>query len=266
VILGRRVMGRRVAAILGITCIALAASLVGVMVTYTLEITKKDLKIITLESQNNQLQVWLQNNITYYESQISILNSQIKDLQSWLNGLQSRVVSLEGESSSMKEEIQRIDSKIMELETSLRDLRTSLGRKVRVQFTRFEHEKFGQTDYILQVEFEIPTIGCYDAKRTPCSRYLSNLPYLEFDIKSEWIRQTARITIVAFWHLDDVIIDVNPNRADGPWTEFGKKASALVIEYVLGSQKIIVISDGNNDGFIVDANNDAYIELSIETL
>lgn len=73
-------MGRKVAVILGAACIILAATLVGVMAVYASEIAKRDLRIIALESQNNQLQVWLQNNITYYESQISALNSRIADL------------------------------------------------------------------------------------------------------------------------------------------------------------------------------------------
>jgi hypothetical protein len=95
---------------------------------------------------------------------------------------------------------------------------------------------------------------------------------LEFNIQESWLNLSARLTIVAFWHLDDVLIDINPNPADGRWIpgayfdEVAKKASALVISYKIGSDPMQRSADGNDDGYLADLNNDAYIKLVVETL
>jgi len=143
---------------------------------------------------------------------------------------------------------------------------------LRVRWIEFTHEKVVMDDYILQVEFEIPSVGHYEAKRTPCGRYLSDLTPLEFNVQEGWLNHSARFIIVAFWHLNDVIIDINPNPADGRWIpgayfeEAAKKASALVISYKIGSDPMQRSADGNDDGYLADLNNDAYIKLVVETL
>jgi len=143
---------------------------------------------------------------------------------------------------------------------------------LRIGWIEFIHEKVVMEDYILQVEFEIPSVGHYEAKRTPCSRYLSDLTPLEFDVQEVWLNHSARFTIVAFWHLNDVIIDINPNPADGRWIpgayfeEAARKASALVISYKIGSDPMQRSANGNDDGYLLDGNNDAYIKFVIETL
>jgi len=142
----------------------------------------------------------------------------------------------------------------------------SPGYKVRVSFLEFVHEKLTMDDYILQVEFEVPSINHYEFKRTPCSRYASELTPLEFDIDKSWLGLSARLTIMAMWHIDDVLIDINPNRADGRWSPFGKRASALVITYTLGNPPKQISADGNDDGYLTDLRNDAYIKFTIETL
>jgi len=143
---------------------------------------------------------------------------------------------------------------------------------LRVRWLDFVHEKLVMDDYILQAEFEVPSVGHYEAKRTPCSRYVSDLTPLEFNIQESWLGLPARLTIVAFWHLDDVIIDINPNPADGRWipgayfNEAAKKASALVLYYTIGTEPIQRSADGNDDGYLADLNNDAYIKFVVETL
>jgi hypothetical protein len=121
-------------------------------------------------------------------------------------------------------------------------------------------------DYILQVEFEVPSVSQYESKRTPCARYLSELTPLEFNVQESWLNLSVKLTIAAFWHLDDVIIDINPNPADGHWTPYGKEASALVLSYTIGNAPMQRSADGNDDGYLSDLNNDAYIKLVVETL
>jgi hypothetical protein len=143
---------------------------------------------------------------------------------------------------------------------------------VGVRWLEFVHEKLVMDDYIIQVEFEVPSVGHYEAKRTPCARYLSELTPLEFNAQESWLSLSAKLTITAFWHLNDVIIDINPNPADGRWIpgayfeEAAKKASALVISYTIGNEPTQFSADGNDDGYLSDLNNDAYIKLVVETL
>ena len=136
---------------------------------------------------------------------------------------------------------------------------------LRVRWVEFIHEKEVMDDYILQVEFEVPSIGHYESKRTPCNRYISEMPPLKFDVEESWLNLTAKLTIMAYWHLDDIIIDINPNPDDGHWTPFGKEASALVISYMIW-EPAEYSANGDDDGFLADLKNDAYIEFAVETL
>jgi len=68
-------------------CVVLAVGLVGVVAYYTAIING-------LNSQVSQLQAWLQENITRYESQITSLRSQISQLQSQVDEFRA-IVNLE---------------------------------------------------------------------------------------------------------------------------------------------------------------------------
>jgi hypothetical protein len=140
---------------------------------------------------------------------------------------------------------------------------------VRVRWLAFVHEKLVMDDYKIFVEFEIPSINHYESKQTPEVRYASQLTPLIFNIQESWLNLSAKLTVVAFWHLNDVIIDINPNPADGHWTPgligLGKKASALVISYKIWAPAQFS-ANGEDDGYIADLNNDAYIKLVVETL
>jgi hypothetical protein len=138
---------------------------------------------------------------------------------------------------------------------------------VNVRWLSFANEKTVADDYILQVEFEIPSKGYYDAKRTPCSRHLSKFPPLKFDIQESYLGETAKLTIIAYWHLDDVLIDLNPNVADGRWFPLtNKEASTYVLQYMIGSDPVQISADGNNDGYLADLDNDGTIEFVVKTL
>jgi hypothetical protein len=136
---------------------------------------------------------------------------------------------------------------------------------LRVRFPSFLPYSWILNDYILAVELEIPSMSFYDEKRTDCSRYTSQIPPLEFSIDDSWIGLDAKITIFARWHLDDVLIDINPNSADGRWGPFYKQASALVLSYVIGAPSMQGSADGKNDGYLLDYPHDAYISYVIET-
>ena len=136
--------------------------------------------------------------------------------------------------------------------------------QVKIDFLLFDHEKLVMQDYYFNVEFSVPSVDHYDATRIGPCRYLEQIPDVEFPIEESWIGLEAKITISAVWHADDFLIDINPNRSDGPWFPYWKPASALVIQYTIGETRT-VYADGNNDGF-VDLLNDARITTEITTV
>lgn len=97
-----KMYGRSVTVVLGIICVILATSLVGAIANYTSVISEKDNTIASLNSQLQQLEMWLdgnrtlltqiqnwlQGNITYYESRIEILQTEISNLNSQIQSLQ----------------------------------------------------------------------------------------------------------------------------------------------------------------------------------
>jgi hypothetical protein len=137
---------------------------------------------------------------------------------------------------------------------------------LRVRFLDFAPDRWIEIDYILAAEFEIPSIGHYDEKRTDCSRYLSQIPPLEFPLQESWIGLKVKLTIFARWHAVDALIDINPNPHDGRWTPQGKQASALIVWYDMGNAPMEGSADGNDDGYLTDLRNDAYIKFVVETL
>jgi len=137
---------------------------------------------------------------------------------------------------------------------------------VRVRFLSFVPDRWVEIDYILAVELEIPSVSYYDEKRTDCSRYLSQIPPLEFPCEDSWTGLNARLTVFARWHAIDAIIDINPNPQDGRWTPQGKQASALVVWFIIGSDPMQGSADGNDDGYLSDLRNDAFIKYVVETL
>ena len=137
---------------------------------------------------------------------------------------------------------------------------------VRVNWLSFTDEKTVADDHILQVILEIPSVGYYDAKRTHCSRHLSKFPPLKFDVLESWLGESAKLTVIAYWHLDDVLIDINPSQNDGFWTPFGKTASAKVVWYTIGGSQLLVEADGDDDLYLADLYNDGRIKFVVETL
>jgi len=119
----KKVVRRTVAFALGIMCIILAVGIVGAIANYTSIINGKDniissqdSQISNLQAQNNQLQTWLDSNITYYNSQISSLDSQIINLTNEKNQLQTW---LTGNITSYKAQISTLNATITQMEAWL---------------------------------------------------------------------------------------------------------------------------------------------------
>ncbi|MBS7635112.1 hypothetical protein KEJ34_06450 [Candidatus Bathyarchaeota archaeon] len=83
-------VSRNLAIALEILCVVSASGLVGVIANYTSVINEKDSQIWTLTDQTNNLQTWLEGNITLYNSQIESLSSEIISLQNHRNSSLNR--------------------------------------------------------------------------------------------------------------------------------------------------------------------------------
>lgn len=53
------------------------------------------------------------------------------------------------------------------------------------------------------------------------------------------MRQKVKITLVAYWHLSDILIDVNPNTHwPENWGRWTRDESALVLYYTVGTNML----------------------------
>ena len=69
------------AVVMSVVCLILLVSLVAVLAYYSVVLRDKDSQIQTLAEQNTRLQLWLQENITYYSAQVNTLNEQLVKLR-----------------------------------------------------------------------------------------------------------------------------------------------------------------------------------------
>jgi polyhydroxyalkanoate synthesis regulator phasin len=166
----KKVVSRNVAIALGIICVVLAVGLVGAITNYTSiisgednTIATKDSQIQTLTSQKNQLQTWLDGNITYYNSQISSLNSQIADLQNQKNQLQTwlsgNITNYETQISSLNVQITDLRNQITDLRNQIDTLRAPKLIKVNLRADDVRHVYSWDPDDNLHVYGQICNVG-----------------------------------------------------------------------------------------------------------
>jgi uncharacterized protein YoxC len=119
---GKKIVGRRVAIVLGIICILLTVSLVGAIANYTSIIRAKDNTIASKDSTINNLN----SEINGKNSQIQTLTSQNNQLQTWLDGnvttLNSHIAGLQDQLASANSQIASLNSQIATLQSQVNDL------------------------------------------------------------------------------------------------------------------------------------------------
>jgi len=188
----KKFVGRNVAITLGIICVILATGLVGAVINYTsiinekgsiiadkdseiaslnLQIAEKDdiisslnSQLQTLTNQKNQLQKWLegnltlldtlieerdklsawldgnrtlliktqewlQGNITYYNSQIDSLNAQIANLQSEVESLNVQIESLNAQITTLEGQIATLQALYQEYVNAYQKLREKINHR-----------------------------------------------------------------------------------------------------------------------------------------
>jgi len=122
---GRKVVGRGVAVALGVVCLFLATGLVWAIVNYTSIINDLNANLASKNEQIDQLQTWLQGNITYYESQITGLETQIETLEDQIQILENEKLSLQSQLHNLKDRYNQLQSAYRTLEADYTDLSAS---------------------------------------------------------------------------------------------------------------------------------------------
>ncbi len=138
-----RVVKRKVAILLGIICIGLSMSLLGAIVHYSsivetqeIIIRIKDDQIQTLANRNNQLETWLDKNITllnltqywldanitYYDSQIGLLNSEISGMRSQIQTLNAEIKTKQTLINSLQQQLSSANYLINDQQSQIQSL------------------------------------------------------------------------------------------------------------------------------------------------
>ena len=220
------------------------------------------------------------------QSDLSTIQAQITDLQDGLSGvqvdiddLQTDVTSLSAQLSDIQNDISTIQSSIMDLQgsvlllqselSSLEDRVTALEMEraitIRVNFLSFVPDKNppGGEDYL----FDGEAVGTdiYAQARTGHSRFVEPR-YLDLVVPNgvQFIGDQVTISIYAYWHLDDMVIDIDPDPANGRTIGTDPAGGYLTLTYTIGTILQGAV-DGNDDAYILDLY-DAYFEYEIETI
>jgi hypothetical protein len=139
----KKVVSRNVAIALGIITIIVTASFVGVIANYTSivsmkdgmisslnsQLLSKDDQIETLVSQKDQVQMWLDGNVTSlnsqiakYQNQVTSDNATITDLQSQLTTVNSQVSSLNSQIASSLSQVDDLTAMVNMSKSELKTL------------------------------------------------------------------------------------------------------------------------------------------------
>jgi len=132
----KKVVMRNVAIALGIVCIILAASLVGVVADYTSIISGKDSALATdnsqisnLNAQVSNLKAWLKGNLTQASNLEAWLNgnlTQVSNLKAWLNGNLTQISNLNIQISSLNSQLTILNTQILVLSSELKSLSSGI--------------------------------------------------------------------------------------------------------------------------------------------
>lgn len=217
----------------------------------------------------------IQANITDIKSGIVSLSTQVSNIQkdvaatgTSLTSLQSSVASLEARVGALEVQNSTTSTSLKDLQTKVNTLEAQKAITIRIDFLNFTPWNLppGGSDYLFDAEVQGP--GVYALARTGHSRFFAPR-YLDLVIPDgeQFIGTQVTITIVAYWHLSDQVIDIDPNPAHGrvaliPGTN--ANGGNLTLTYTIGKVLTGTV-DGRSDGYLTDLY-DAYLQYKIETL
>jgi len=245
---------------------------------------------LTQLSQNlGKLDSELQNEIEGIQANVSSLVTQVSNLQSNVSAIQkditnvhtditklwANVTSISTQISNIQKDISVIQSLIANLQDTVASLEARVSALeaerlvvIRVNFIRFEpHDHIvgdWTDDYLIDIGIFLGDVILAQG-RTGHSRFIKP-EYLDLVIRngSKFVGSQVTIKIYAYWHLDDMVIDIDPDPAHGRTSGTNPSGGYLTLTYTIGATLTGAV-DGNDDDYILD-QYDAYFEYKIETL
>ena len=210
----------------------------------------------------------IDRSIVNMEGNISSIQAEFVAIQDNISIIQTEITGFQANASSpitIQASILDLQSEVANLEARVNALETERSIIIRVNFLAFipDNSPPGGEDYLLDVEVEGSEI--YSQARTGHSRFIKPR-YLDLVIRNGMPFMGAQVTvrIYAYWHLDDMVIDIDPNPAHGRTIGTNPEGGYLTLTYVIGD--VIQDSvDGNDDTYLAD-QYDAYFQYKVETL
>jgi len=189
--------------------------------------------------------------ITTLKSNVTTLSTQIFNIQKDISAIQALISDLQ--------------SKVASLETGVSTLEAEKSIVIRINFLSFVPDATppGGQDYLFDAEAEGPSV--YAQARTGHSRFIKPR-YLDLVIRNgtSFIGTQVTMKLYAYWHLDDVVIDIDPDPAHGRTIGTDSSGGYLTLSYTIGTVLQGAVN-GNDDGYVLD-QYDAYLSYKIETL
>jgi len=237
------------------------SSLENEMLSVQTGITNMQSDVVSLMTQISDIQNELsdiQVDITNLQSSVASLSTQISNIQSDLSTVQASVTDLQGAVLLLQSEVSDLGGRVTALETERAIV-------IRINFLTVTPDAVppGGEDYLFDAEAVGTNIYAQD--RTGHSRFIEPR-YLDLVIENgtQFIGDQVTINIYAYWHLDDMVIDIDPDPAHGRTIGTDPNGGYLTLTYTIGTVLQGSV-DGNDDGYILDLY-DAYFDYKVETL
>jgi len=225
------------------------------------DISKIQTEIIILKSNVTSLST----QISDIKSGVSTIDTNIANLQSNVTALSTEIANIQNDVSTILTLIADLQSKVASLETRVSTLEAEKSIVIRINFVSFVPDATppGGEDYLFDAEAE--GLNMYAQARTGHSRFIKPR-YLDLVIRNgtHFIGTQVTIKLYAYWHLDDVVIDIDPDPAHGRTIGTNPSGGYLTLSYTIGTVLQGTVN-GNDDGYALD-QYDAYLAYKIETL
>jgi len=225
------------------------------------EIVKLQANVSSLATQISDVR----NNVSAIQKDISNIRIDITTLKSNVTTLSTQISNIQRDISAIQALISDLQSRVASLETRVSTLEAEKSIVIRINFLSFVPDATppGGEDYLFDAEAEGP--GVYAQARTGHSRFIKPR-YLDLVIRNatRFIGVQVTIKLYAYWHLDDVVIDIDPDPAHDRTIGTNPNGGYLTLSYTIGTVLQGTVN-GNDDAYILD-QYDAYLAYKIETL
>jgi len=228
------------------------------------DITKLQANVTSLSTQISNVK----SDISAIQNDVFTIETDIAKLQSNVTVFSTEIANIQNDISTILTLIADLQSRVASLEARVSTLESKRPLVIRIWFLSIEPDNVPVTgkDYLFDVKLSWGLgIESYVYGRTGHSRFIAP-NYLDLSVNRTLMGKAAEITIYAYWHIDDLVIDIDPDPVHSssidPRDPSGRY---LTLTYTIGATPLQGTVDGNADGHILDSY-DAKLTYKIETL